>query len=213
MTEILALVLFGSRARGDHDDRSDVDLLALAGHCGPTFSARPGVTISCYPLDHVLRRARSGDLFAFHLVAEGKVLYEREPVFNLVQRAFCFRSDYTREIEMASDVGWFLLHHCDPAVERCRLQRADVLVHPRPDRRPGGDATPTGVLCERAGRLRRFARRRHADPSQASRDPWMPVAWKRSAPCWRPLARPSRRRWPRWPTSGDGLKTPRIPPA
>jgi predicted nucleotidyltransferase len=121
VTELLGLVLFGSRARGDHVEDSDVDLLALVSDGAPAFVTRPGITVSCYPLDQVLRRARSGDLFALHVVAEGKVVYEREPVFARVQRAFCYRSDYEREIRMAANVGWFLLHHCDPAVDGVRF--------------------------------------------------------------------------------------------
>jgi hypothetical protein len=116
MTPIVGLVLYGSRARGDHEKTSDVDLLALATGGAAAVVTRHGVTVSRYPLDHVLRRARSGDLFAFHVVSEGKVIYEQEPVFARMKRAFCYRSDYSREIQIASDVGWFLVHHRDRAV-------------------------------------------------------------------------------------------------
>lgn len=116
MPDIVGLVLYGSRARGDHDERSDIDVLALAAEGPPAVVTRECLTVSRYAVEHVLRRARSGDLFAYHLVTEGKVLYERAPVFAAVQRAFRHRSDYWPEITMASDVGWFLLHHHERAV-------------------------------------------------------------------------------------------------
>lgn len=117
---IAALLLYGSRARGDHDDDSDVDLLAIgASHHG----GRPAGAIPVYPLDHVLRRARSGDLFALHLVAEGRVVFEREPVFVKLQRAFCFRADYGPVIRQASDVGWFLVHHRDEVADEVRFNQ------------------------------------------------------------------------------------------
>ena len=62
-----------------------------------------------YPLDDALRAARSGSLFAFHLVSEGKVLFESPPVFGRIQRAFRFRDDYTPVIRMCSEAGWFLV--------------------------------------------------------------------------------------------------------
>lgn len=123
MTGIVGLVLYGSRARGDHDERSDVDLLAVATDGASATVSGHGVTVSRHPLDHLLRRARSGDLFAFHLVSEGKVVYEREPVLARMKRAFCYRADYVREIRAASDVGWFLVHRRHQAVDGLRFNQ------------------------------------------------------------------------------------------
>jgi predicted nucleotidyltransferase len=108
---IIGLVLYGSRARGDYAAGSDVDLLGLTREGAPTRRTAGKVTLSCYPLEHVIGRARAGDLFAFHIVSEGRVLYEREAVFERIVGAFALRSDYSREIALASDVGWLLLHH------------------------------------------------------------------------------------------------------
>jgi len=108
---IIGLVLYGSRARGDHVAQSDVDLLGLTRGGTPAKHATGHVRLSIYPLDHVVGRARAGDLFAFHIVSEGRVVYERGPVFESIVNAFALRSDYSREIGLASDVGWFLLHH------------------------------------------------------------------------------------------------------
>ena len=113
MDGVLSLLLYGSRARGDATADSDLDLLvATAG--GPHRVRDNGrMTVSWYPQDHLLRRARSGDLFAFHLVSEGTALFEKQPVLTRLRRAFTYRADYRREIRQASDVGWCLLHHAE----------------------------------------------------------------------------------------------------
>ena len=59
----------------------------------------------------------------YHLVSEGKVVFEREPVFAEIQNAFQFRDDYTEDIRKASDVGWLLLHHRDKALDVVRFNR------------------------------------------------------------------------------------------
>lgn len=123
MTPIVGLLLYGSRARGDDDEHADVDLLAVATDGACTTVTSRDLTFSRYPLEHILRQARAGDLFAFHLVSEGRVIFEREPVFAKIKRAFCYRSDYAQGIRMASDVGWFLLHHRDRAVDELRFNQ------------------------------------------------------------------------------------------
>jgi predicted nucleotidyltransferase len=124
MSSIVCLLLYGSRARGDFDAHSDVDLTAITANDTPE-PVRIGRTMTmAYPLDHALRAARSGSLFAFHLVSEGKVLFESKPVFVRIQRAFRFRDDYTPVIKMCSDAGWFLLQHREKAVDARKFNQA-----------------------------------------------------------------------------------------
>jgi predicted nucleotidyltransferase len=108
---IIGLALYGSRARGDHDQDSDVDLLAITDDSGPRTISAAGTTISCRPHDVVLRRAALGDLFVLNLVSEAVILYEAWPIFEELQQAFRYRDNYDREIGLASDVGWFLLRN------------------------------------------------------------------------------------------------------
>ena len=124
MRSIVCLLLYGSRARGDHDAHSDVDLTAITSNHTPERVTIGRTTTMAYPLDHALRVARSGGLFAFHLVSEAKVLYEAEPIFARIQRAFCFRDDYTPVIRMCSDAGWFLLRHHEQAVNARKFNQA-----------------------------------------------------------------------------------------
>jgi len=120
----MCLLLYGSRARGDHDASSDVDVTAITAGERAEQVTIARVTTMAYPLDDALRAARSGSLFAFHLVSEGKVLFESPRVFGRIQRAFRFRDDYTPVIEMCSEAGWFLLHHREKATDARRFNQA-----------------------------------------------------------------------------------------
>lgn len=124
MRSIVCLLLYGSRARGDHDAQSDVDLTAITAADAPERVTFGRTTTLAYPLDHALRVARSGGLFAFHLVSEAKVLFETEPTFARIQRAFRFRDDYTPVIRMCSDAGWFLSRHRERAADPRRFNQA-----------------------------------------------------------------------------------------
>jgi len=80
------VILFGSYARGDADEDSDVDLLVIMPFEGKGArkaaeimnSVRPG-----FPVDVLVRtpetvreRIKMGDFFLREIVQEGKVLYE-----------------------------------------------------------------------------------------------------------------------------------------
>ena len=124
MPSIVCLLLYGSCARGDHDAHSDVDLTAITSKHTPERVTIGRTTTMAYPLDHALRAARSGGLFAFHLVSEAKVVFETEPIFARIQRAFRFRDDYTPVIRMCSEAGWFLLRHHEMAVSTRKFNQA-----------------------------------------------------------------------------------------
>jgi predicted nucleotidyltransferase len=124
MSALMCLLLYGSRARGDFDVRSDVDLTAITAGDTSTPITIARATTTAYSLDDALRAARSGSLFAYHLVSEAIVLFESERVFARIQRAFRFRDDYTPVIEMCSAAGWFLIHHRDQATDPRKFNQA-----------------------------------------------------------------------------------------
>ena len=92
MGKLLGVYVFGSIARGDRDDRSDLDLLAVVtdGHgkvsenevlnlIPETFlDLEP--SISWYGRNRLKQMFRNGELFAWHLHAESIPLMERESV-------------------------------------------------------------------------------------------------------------------------------------
>lgn len=90
--ELLGLYVFGSIARGERDEWSDLDLLAVVadgrGKVPETdilslvpaslHDLRP--SISWYGRDRLKRMFSNGELFAWHLQAETIPLFEQEPV-------------------------------------------------------------------------------------------------------------------------------------
>jgi hypothetical protein len=124
MRSITCVLLYGSRARGDHDAHSDVDLAAITSKPTPERVMLGRTMTTASPLDHALRVARSGGLFVYHLVSEAKVVFETEPVFARIQRAFRLRDDYTPVIGMCSDAGWFLVRHRESAVNPRKFNQA-----------------------------------------------------------------------------------------
>ena len=105
---ISAVLLFGSRARGDYDAGSDVDLLFVTGEPQPRHHAVGNLSLSLYPIDKLLSQAADGDLFVFHLVSEAKPIYDPAGEFTRLKMAFQFRDSYDRDVARASDLGWLL---------------------------------------------------------------------------------------------------------
>lgn len=120
---ILGVALFGSRAREDGGAESDTDLLALTTDRQPSYTVRNGVVLSSFPYGLMLQRAGLGDLFVLHINTEATVLYQSPafPVFTTIKESFRFKDNYSREIGLSSDVGWFLLRFGD------RLRSAKLL--------------------------------------------------------------------------------------
>ena len=120
---IIGLALYGSRARGDAADDADVDLLAITSDTRPVNTVRGNLTMSCYPLDDMIRGSRNGDLFALHIASEAKVLYDDGGVFQKITAAFKYRDDYDREIKLVSDVGWFLVRNSHRFSDHARFNQ------------------------------------------------------------------------------------------
>jgi hypothetical protein len=70
---VRALMLYGSHARGDATDQSDIDLLALTD--GTPGSWQEGhLSLTAYAPGHLTALAQRGSLFVLHLCSEGRVL-------------------------------------------------------------------------------------------------------------------------------------------
>jgi len=82
-----ALFLYGSYARGDAEETSDVDILQVtAVHTAPYAVGRLNVT--CYTGDQLLRLARSGGLFARHLVEEALPIVDPQDLLGMLKSAY-----------------------------------------------------------------------------------------------------------------------------
>jgi hypothetical protein len=120
---LLSLVLFGSRARGDHRQSSDVDVLGIVetGTIRDAVAAR-GTAFYHYPLSYLSAKAISGDLFLLHLVTEGKILHDTAGLTANLFNSFQYKNNYDQEIREASAVVWFLVRRPE-MLQRKALRR------------------------------------------------------------------------------------------
>lgn len=82
-----ALFLYGSHARGDAGESSDVDILQVTPtHTAPYALGR--VNVTCYTAEQLLRLARRGGLFARHLVDEALPLADPNDMLGALKSAY-----------------------------------------------------------------------------------------------------------------------------
>lgn len=79
--QTLALMLYGSHARGDASAESDVDLLQLVPH-SPRSYVTGSTTVVAYTMDQLAAMAAAGSIFAWHLWTEGVVLKDEQGLFH-----------------------------------------------------------------------------------------------------------------------------------
>jgi len=122
---ILAVALFGSRARGDEDPSSDVDLLMVTNEGAARHASMGNLSLSFYPLPDLHARARSGNLFLCHVLREGRPLYDPEGCFPALTSEFRLRASYAGAIQHAADLAWFMVrfgsHYPDSNLFRRRI--------------------------------------------------------------------------------------------
>lgn len=79
----LALMLYGSYARGDADAASDIDLLQVVPQPARSYIMASATVVS-YTVDQLRAMSRSGSLFAWHLRTEGIVLNDSNHLLSAV---------------------------------------------------------------------------------------------------------------------------------
>lgn len=68
-----SIIIFGSYARNDYNEQSDVDMLLIYPEYHPSIQIDK-LSISIYSKEKLIEFAKSGSLFVLHLIKEGKVL-------------------------------------------------------------------------------------------------------------------------------------------
>lgn len=105
---ILAAALYGSRARGDQSENSDTDILLITDDGQIQHKSASNLSLSFYPLSDLRNRAQEGDLFLYHVLSEGNVLYDPLSLFAELKDGFQFKSSYDSEIDSANEIAWFI---------------------------------------------------------------------------------------------------------
>jgi hypothetical protein len=112
----IAVMLFGSHARGDAHAASDVDILQLVARWSPSYAIGP-LSVSVYTREHLLALAGAGSLFVLHLAVEGRPLEDPGQHLHRTLEAYRAPASYERtrsNLRRASSVL---------AVDRATFQR------------------------------------------------------------------------------------------
>ncbi|TBW33074.1 nucleotidyltransferase domain-containing protein [Siculibacillus lacustris] len=106
---VIALSLFGSRARGDNNSNSDVDLLAVVDDNTMKSKSISKSNFAFYPIAFIENMFKSGDLFALHLKMESITIYDPTKVMDRLKNSFMYKSTYYNERNNAIDAGYLLI--------------------------------------------------------------------------------------------------------
>lgn len=92
LDNLQCLILFGSHARGDIDQNSDLDLLGVDNSNQHKTVSINKVNLSLYSYEHLVNMAKNGDPFVFHLINEGKCFFGKD-IFDLIKESFQYKAD------------------------------------------------------------------------------------------------------------------------
>lgn len=108
----LALLLFGSRAYGDYDEHSDVDIIQLCATDTKDYSVGK-YNYHCHTVEGLTRLGLKGDLFFKHLADVGQVVYDPDSLFPAILAQYVPQTDYQDNVFLlysqakeAEQVGW-----------------------------------------------------------------------------------------------------------
>lgn len=102
------ILLFGSMARGDSGESSDVDIL-VSEEFGKIFSERTGrMEVQYTPQGQLLDMAESGNLFTAHIAFEAKVISDPDGFLQLLSSSFKAKQSYSLERNHALSLAAYL---------------------------------------------------------------------------------------------------------
>jgi hypothetical protein len=90
----VAVMLFGSCARGDQHVASDVDVLQVVERWRPSYAVGR-ISVSVYTCARLFELARSGSLFVLHLATEGRLIEDPTDTLSRILASYRTPSDYS----------------------------------------------------------------------------------------------------------------------
>lgn len=104
---IEALILYGSKARQDHDRFSDTDLLGIinSDRILKPFE-KLGVSLHLYPYNWLLEQSECGALFLLHLTTEAIPIFDPNNLLHNLRDKFHFKDSYEAEIESGCRIAY-----------------------------------------------------------------------------------------------------------
>lgn len=101
-----ALFLYGSYARGDYDESSDIDIIQVTAKAAAPY-AEAKINFTCYTAEQLTILAKNGSLFAKHLVLEAVPLVDPDNLLGTLKSIYVDPNDYQglcRDIKCAIPV-------------------------------------------------------------------------------------------------------------
>ena len=120
---VLGVALFGSRARGDFYDKSDVDVLLWTTGKFPSVQTNGILSLSFYPHADLLKKAADGDLFVSHVVHEAVPIWDPRDLLSELREAFTPKKSFDKIISDAAELGSLLIHRADTIKPRLLNRR------------------------------------------------------------------------------------------
>ena len=92
-----SLILYGSCARGENNNASDIDMLAI--HNGGEYEMLylGNLNISAYPFELASEKSKSGDLFMLHVVTEGNIVTDTDCCAKTLFDSLSYNDNYKQE--------------------------------------------------------------------------------------------------------------------
>lgn len=152
-TPYLALMVYGSQARGSADPGSDVDVLAVVDRAAGAYSVGR-VAITAYTPAHLHAMAQASSLFILHLKTEGIVLEDAAGVLARALEAYVpieSYEAYRQQIRAAASVlhvhaDLFATHGQSLARLGIYLLRTALYLNAAEAGRPGFDVTLAAAI-------------------------------------------------------------------
>ncbi|MBO7327786.1 MAG: nucleotidyltransferase domain-containing protein [Lentisphaeria bacterium] len=109
--QLKALILFGSCARGDQQEDSDVDMLAIHDDKIYRIDEYGKLNFSLYSETTLSKMMSDGELFALHLATESKIIYENDECASKLFKTFRYKNSYQSVIDEANILAWTIIKH------------------------------------------------------------------------------------------------------